>query len=97
MADVNVINWHVNPFRADRWFEIWLPALERAPSFGATSFSLTRSEEDHLLFVQRTAWEDREDFVRFWAADEVVEAREAAMNMYNKPVYPVWHVLVAGE
>jgi hypothetical protein len=56
MADVNVINWHVNPFRADRWYKIWLPALERAPSFGVTSFSLTRSEEDHLLFVQRTTW-----------------------------------------
>lgn len=97
MADVNVINWHVNPFRADRWYKIWLPALERAPSFGATSFSLTRSEEDHLLFVQRTTWEDREDFARFWASDEVCEAREAMMNVYNKPVYPVWHVLLAGE
>jgi heme-degrading monooxygenase HmoA len=97
MPDVNVINWHVNPFRADRWFQIWLPALERAPSFGAKSYSLTRSEEDHLLFVQRTVWEDREDFARFWASDEVIEAREAAIDMYNKPVYPVWHVLVAGE
>ena len=34
-----------------------MPALERAPSFGATSFSLTRSEEDHLHFLQTTVWE----------------------------------------
>ena len=28
MAEVNVIDWHVNPFRADRWYAVWLPALE---------------------------------------------------------------------
>ena len=27
MTEVNVINWHVNPFRADRWYAIWMPAL----------------------------------------------------------------------
>ncbi len=97
MAEVNVVNWHINPWRADRWYAIWMPALERAPSFGATSFTLTRSEEDHLLFVQTTTWESRGDFDRFWSSDEVGEAREAAMSMYNKPVYPVWHVLIAAE
>ena len=73
------------------------PALERAPSFGATSFSLTRSEEDHLHFIQMTTWENRADFDRFWASDEVADAREAAGTWFNKPVYPVWHVLIAAE
>ncbi len=95
MAEVNVVNWHINPWRADRWYAIWMPALERAPSFGATSFSLTRSEEDHLNFLQTTIWEDRGDFDRFWASDEVSEARQAALDVYNKPVYPVWHVQLA--
>lgn len=97
MAEVNVINWHVNPFRADRWYEVWMPALERAPSFGATSLSLTRSEDDHLHFLQTTVWESRSDFDRFWASDEVADAREATINWYNKPVLPVWHVLLAAE
>ena len=97
MSEVNVVNWHINPFRADRWYAIWMPALERAPSFGARSFSLTRNEEDHLHFLQTTVWESRADFDRFWASDEVSEAREAAFNYFNKPVYPVWHVLIAAE
>ena len=97
MAEVNVVNWHINPFRADRWYEIWMPALERAPSFGATSFTLTRSEDDHLLFVQTTVWESRADWDRFWTSDEVAAAREATINYYNKPVLPVWHVLIAAE
>jgi len=74
-----------------------MPALERAPSFGATSFTLTRSEEDHLYFLQTTTWENRADFDRFWSSDEVAEAREAAFDIYNKPVYPVWHVQLASE
>ena len=65
-----------------------MPALERAPAFGATSFSLTRSEDDHLHFLQTTVWETRADFERFWSSDEVAEAREAAFNWFNKPVYP---------
>ena len=27
---VNNIDWHVTPFRADKWFEIWHPALDRS-------------------------------------------------------------------
>jgi heme-degrading monooxygenase HmoA len=97
MAEVNVITWHVNPFRADRWYQVWMPALRRAPSFGAKSVTLTRSEEDHLLFLQTTIWEDRADFERFWSSDEVARAREDAIDWYNKPVYPVWHRQLVSE
>ena len=95
MAEVNIINWHVTPFRADRWYAIWRPAFDRAAAYGATAHTLTRSEEDHLHFVQMTAWESRGDFERYWSSDEVSSARQAALNMYAKPVYPVWHVLLS--
>jgi heme-degrading monooxygenase HmoA len=97
VAEVNVINWHVNPFRADRWYAAWLPALKRAPAFGATSIRLTRSEDDHLHFVQTTIWDSRADFERYWSSDEVSRAREAALDWYNKPLLPSWHVLLADE
>ena len=35
MADLNYIEWHIHPFRADRWLEIWRPALDRALAFVA--------------------------------------------------------------
>lgn len=97
MAEVNVINWHVNPFRADRWYAAWAPALRRAGAFGATSYKLTRSEDDHLHFVQTTVWKDRADFERFWSSDEVAHAREQAFDYYNKPVLPSWHMLLVDE
>lgn len=97
MSEVNVIDWHVNPFRADRWYSAWLPALERAPAFGATSVALTRAEDDHLHFRQTTVWNERADFDRFWASDEVASIREEAMNYYNKPLLPTWHVLLVAD
>ena len=97
MPEVNIIDWHINPFRADRWYKVWMPALRRAPSFGAKSYSLTRAEDDHLHFVQTTIWESRADFERFWSSDEVSRARQDALQWYNKPLLPAWHVLLANE
>lgn len=95
--DVCYIDWHTTPFRADRWYEIWQPAAARAMAFGAKSWSLTRSIDDPLLFRQSSLWEDRADFDRYWASDEVVAIREQAMNYYAKPVLIAWHTLIAGE
>ena len=66
------IDWHVTPFRADRWYEIWEPAAERAMAFGAKGWSISRSIEDPLLFRQSSLWEDTADFETYWNSDEVV-------------------------
>ena len=91
---VNYVEWHIHPFRAERWFEIWRPALDRALAFGATSCYLTRNGEDPLHFRQVTAWSRREDFERFWYSPEIAAIREAALDYYNKPLLPVWHSVV---
>src|ERR671924_228722 len=78
MADVAVIDWHIHPFRADRWLEAWRPAAARALAFGATSWTLTRSVDDPLHFRQTSVWEDREDFERYWSSDDASAASEAS-------------------
>ena len=95
MSEVNVIDWHVTPFRAERFFQIWEPAAERALSFGAKSWTLTRSVDDPLLFRQTTIWDDRADFERYWYSDEITATRTQAMNYFAKPVLPAWHTQVA--
>lgn len=94
MAEQNVIDWNINPFRADRWYAIWAPAVERALAFGATSATLTRSEDNPLHFRQVTVWEDREAFTRYWTSDELSALRAEAMNYYQKPVLPNWYQLL---
>ena len=91
------IDWNVTPFRADRWYEIWLPAAERAMAFGAKGWSISRSIEDPLLFRQSSLWENTADFETYWNSEEISAMREAAMSYYAKPVLPVWHTLAAGE
>ncbi len=92
MSEVNVIEWHVHPHRAERWYAVWRPAFERAESFGATAATMTRSEDNPLHFRQTTIWERREDFERFWTSDEAARARAEALNYYSKPVLLSWHV-----
>jgi quinol monooxygenase YgiN len=97
MPDVAVIDWRIHPFRADRWLEAWMPAAARAMAFGASEWSLTRSVDDPLHFRQTSVWENREDFERYWASDEVTAVREQVLNLYNKPLIPTWHTLIAAE
>ena len=97
MAEVCYIDWHVTPFRADRFLEIWRPQAARVLAFGATSWSLTRNVDDPLHIRQAAVWESRDDFERYWYSDEVSAAREEAINYFGKPVLPVWHSLIGAE
>jgi hypothetical protein len=97
LPEVCYIDWHVHPFRADRWLAAWRPAAERALSFGAGSCTITRSIDDPLLFRQISLWDDRADFERYWFSDEIATAREEIVNLYNKPLLPSWHTIVLSE
>ena len=95
MAEITYIEWHVHPGRADRWFEAWLPGAERALSFGARGWSLTRSQDDPLHFRQAIVWDSHDDFDRYWYSDEIAALREEVINLYNKPLMITWHSLAA--
>jgi heme-degrading monooxygenase HmoA len=92
---VNYIEWYVTPFRADRWLEVWRPALDRALAAGASACYLTRNIDNPLHFRQVSVWEDRDDFENWWASDEITRLRQDAMNWYHKPIVSVWHSLAA--
>ena len=74
MSEVCVLDWHIAPFRADRWLDTWESAAARMPAFGAKSWSLTRSIDDPLAFQQTSVWESRADFERYWFSDEIETA-----------------------
>jgi hypothetical protein len=97
MAEICEIEWHVTPWRADRWLELWEPFAARMPSFGARSWSLTRSYEDPLSFRQSSVWDSRADFERYWYADEIADARAKIIDLYDKPLKYSWHTLIVAE
>lgn len=96
-TDINYIDWFIVPFRADRWFAIWQPAMQRALAYGAVSCFLARSEDNPLHFRQVSVWEDRADFERYWASDEISALRQAGLAYYHKPIVTGWHNVVAGS
>jgi heme-degrading monooxygenase HmoA len=93
--EVHYVEWHVTPFRADRWFEIWRPALDRALAQGARAAFITRNEDDPLHFRQVTVWESRADHERWWFSDELSVLRQEMLALYHKPVEQHWHAQVA--
>ncbi len=97
MAEVCTLDWHIAPFRADRWLDLWEPAAARMPAFGARSWSLIRSIDDPLAFQQTSLWEVRADFERYWYCEEIEEARAAVIGFYDLPLLPAWHTLLAAE
>ena len=94
MAEVCVIDWHVVPFKRDAFIEGWLPACERARAFGATNWSLTRSEDDPLWIRQTTVWNSRDEFQRYWTSDEIAAIRAELLRYFGKPVPVSWHAIV---
>jgi hypothetical protein len=97
MAEVCTLDWHINPFRADRFLDLWEPSAAKAPAYGAKSWSLIRSTDDPLAFRQTMVWESRADFERYWYSDEIGQARAAIIDLYDIPLLPAWHILVAAE
>ena len=97
MAEVCTLDWHVTPFRADRWLDLWEPAAARMPAFGARSWSLIRSIDDPLHFQQTSVWDRRSDFERYWYSDEIEAARATAIDLHGIPIVPAWHTLIAAE
>jgi quinol monooxygenase YgiN len=96
VAEVCNIDWHVTPFRADRWLELWEPVAARMPAFGARSWTLTRSIDDPLAFRQSAVWESRDDFERYWYSEETEAARAKIIDLYSK-LLPTWHTLLVEE
>jgi len=97
MAEVNRLDWHIAPFRADRWLDLWEPAAAKMPAYGASSWSLTRSIDDPLAFQQTSLWEQRSDFERYWFSEEIAKAREQIIGYYDLPLLPSWHNLLVVE
>jgi hypothetical protein len=97
MAEINRLDWHIAPLRADRWLDLWEPAAAKMPAYGAKSWSLTRSIEDPLAFQQTSLWESHSDFERYWFSAEIEAARTSIIDLYDKPLLPGWHKLLVAE
>jgi quinol monooxygenase YgiN len=95
VLDVMTIEFQATPFRAERFRELYAPAVPRVLAFGASGYLLYRSVDDPDHFVHLSFWEDHHDFDRYWLSQEMQGVRQSVAGLYAQPVLPHWNYLVA--
>ena len=88
------IRWVINPFRGDKFQELWTPAAEAALDFGATGWALFRSKDGTLDFTQHAYFASEADWDRYWYSEEIAAARVRCASLYQVPLLPTFHRIV---
>jgi quinol monooxygenase YgiN len=88
--EVMTIEFQATPFRAERFRELYEPAVSRVLAYGAGGYLFYRSEDDPDHFVHISFWDDRGDFERYWFSPEVQEVRRNTSGYHEQPVLPHW-------
>jgi hypothetical protein len=88
------IIWHVNPFRGDRFAEVWRPVAEAVLDYGATSWGFYRAHDGRLDFIQQATFPTKAAFERYWYSETVAEARTELAGTYQIPLVPTFHEVV---
>ena len=88
---VVVVPWVANPFRGDRFEELWLPCAEAVLRYGAHGWAFFRAKEGLLDFMQLAYFDTKLDFERYWYSEEIAAARTEAAGLFQVPVLPEFH------
>jgi heme-degrading monooxygenase HmoA len=94
LMDAAQLDYFVTPFRAQRFFDLYRPAISRPLAYGADGYLFYRSEEDSDHFVHLSFWEDRAGFQRWWLSHEMQEIRVAVSGLHGQPVLPLWNTVL---
>jgi hypothetical protein len=84
------IDWVTNPFRAEKFAAIWLPAAELVLDYGARGWAFLRSGEDPQQFIQLALFDKKVDFDRYWYSQEISDYRVQVTGLYQVPILPFW-------
>lgn len=88
------LDFHVTPLRAQRFAELYRPAVPRVLAYGAKGYMFYRSEEDSDHFIHSSLWEDRADFHRYWFSREMQAVRTRVIGYFVQPLLPSWATVI---
>ena len=94
LMDAVQLDYVVTPFRAQRFVDLYRPAIARPRTYGATGYLFYRSEDDSSTSSHMSFWEDRAGFDRWWYSREMQDVRVAVAGLHGQPVLPHWHTVV---
>jgi hypothetical protein len=88
------LDFALTPFRAQRFVDLYRPAITRPLAYGARGYLFYRSEDDSDRFVHMTFWDDRADFDRWWFSREMQDIRVAVAGLHGQPLGPHAHTVL---
>ena len=91
------INWRVNPFRGDRFAELWAPAAESALDYGAHAYSFDRNKDDPLKFKQVAYFDTKTEWERYWFSEEISDARTQIAGLHQVPLTYDWYTVIGAD
>jgi quinol monooxygenase YgiN len=95
LMDAIEIHFQATPLRAQRFLDLYSPAVARVLAYGAKGYAFLRSEEDPDHFTHISYWEDRGDFERYWFSEEMQAVRRGVAGIHGQPVSPHWQIVIA--
>jgi hypothetical protein len=97
MGGVVWVPWYATVLRQDALAAEISRAAPLALRYGATQYSVHRSQDDHYKITQMAWFESKTDWYRYWDGPEMIEFRARNSGHYQVPVVYVWHdELVSG-
>jgi hypothetical protein len=94
MAGVVHIGWYATAFKADKLAAELGEVTPLSLRYGATSYTVHRSEDDRYKFLQTAAFESHDDWEGFWHGPEMTRFRTITSGWYQVPVTYTWHEVV---
>jgi quinol monooxygenase YgiN len=94
LMDAVALDFVVTPFRAQRFVDLYRPAIARPLAHGASGYLFYRSEEDSDHFVHMSFWEDHAGFDNWWFSREMQQIRVAVSGLHGQPLVPKWSTVL---
>jgi hypothetical protein len=91
VAGVVHVDWYATVLRQEALAAEIVRAAPLALRYGATQYSVHRSNDDRYKIVQMTWFESHQDWYRYWEGPEMIEFRRRNSGKYQIPVTYVWH------
>jgi hypothetical protein len=95
MAGVVHVPWYATALRADKLAAELAEVTPLALRYGATGYTVHRSEDDRYKLLQTVTFSDHDAWERFWYGPEMTRFRTITSGWYQVPVVYSWHEVVA--
>lgn len=98
MAGVIHIKWYATVLRQDAFAAEVARSAPVALRYGATKYSVQRSDDDRYAITQMVWFASHHDFYRYWNSPEIIEFRRRNSGHFQIPINYIWHEeFAAGE